>query len=128
MARDRGDRGPLEGYPNKYVGRLPVGALDKRGRFDTIGSTVYFADSEKRADAEALFGFRQELMRLTPLALLAGYKSPPSTPRRSSVMPNRTGSTTRGPSAATGSSSALSTSHRCPHAAGGFRWTTPRHS
>lgn len=73
VTKDRGP-GPLVGYPNSHVGPLPpdVGH-DLRGRWDTMGSTVYFADTERTAFAEVLRGFRRELIKLAPLADIAGF-------------------------------------------------------
>lgn len=73
VAKDRG-RGPLRGHPNRHVGPLhPAFVSDPRGRFDTIGSTVYFSDMPRTAFAEVLRGFRRELLKLAPLAEIAGY-------------------------------------------------------
>ena len=73
VVKDRG-RGPLKGYPNEHVGPYPRGSgADARGRFDTIGSTVYFSDTPETSFAEVLRGFRRDLLKLTPLARIAGY-------------------------------------------------------
>lgn len=61
VAKDR--YGALSVLPNSLVGPAPVGADasegDRRGRFDTIGSTIYLADSRRCAYAEVLVGFRK---------------------------------------------------------------------
>lgn len=49
--------------PNKIIGPLPITSTtvpspDSRGRFDTLGSTVYLAESKRCAYAEVLSGFR----------------------------------------------------------------------
>lgn len=76
VTKDRGERGVLQGYPNKWVGPLPPGVeADKRGRFDSVGSTVYFAASPECAFAETLTGFRKELLKIAPLAELVGAAS-----------------------------------------------------
>lgn len=43
---------------NEHVGPLPTDAADRRGRFDTIGRTVYFAEQASTAFAEVLQEFR----------------------------------------------------------------------
>lgn len=50
---------------NDRVGPLPAGQSDGRGRYDTRGRTVYFADAAKTALAEVLQHFRVEVMSLT---------------------------------------------------------------
>jgi hypothetical protein len=54
------------------VGPLPVGTDpaegDRRGRFDTRGSTIYLADSRECAYAEVLVGFRQERAKIAKAA------------------------------------------------------------
>lgn len=72
VAKDRG-RAALEGYPNTDVGQLPVGAPDRRGRWDTIGSTVYFADTPQTAFAEVLAPLKLNRQRLAVAAERAGY-------------------------------------------------------
>ena len=44
------------------------------GRYDTVGRTLYFADSRKCAYAEVLTGFRQERGALAADAASAGYE------------------------------------------------------
>lgn len=46
--------GILSVMENKRVGPLPDDALDRRGRFDTIGRTVYFGQTQTAAYAEVL--------------------------------------------------------------------------
>lgn len=43
---------------NEHVGPLPADLPDRRGRFDTIGRTVYFAEHPTTAFAEVLQDFR----------------------------------------------------------------------
>jgi hypothetical protein len=59
VAKDR--RGALTVHRNSIVGPFPFSsdAADRRGRFDTIGSTIYLADSRRCAYAEVLIGFRK---------------------------------------------------------------------
>lgn len=57
---------------NDRVGPLPLGKPDRRGRYDTLGRTVYFADTAKTALAEVLQHFRVEVMSLTKDALAIG--------------------------------------------------------
>lgn len=47
---------------NNRVGPLPPGTPDSRGRYDTLGSTVYFADTRKTALAEVLQALRSDVM------------------------------------------------------------------
>jgi len=68
-------RAALEGYPNSDVGELPRGTQDRRGRWDTIGSTVYFADSPQTAFAEVLAPLRSNRLRLAVAATRSGYAS-----------------------------------------------------
>ena len=76
VAKDRG-RGVLSGWPNALIGPPPVGADsgkgDPRGRYDTIGSTIYFADSRRCAYAEVLVGFRQKRASIAKLADTIGW-------------------------------------------------------
>ncbi|MBW0254478.1 MULTISPECIES: RES domain-containing protein [unclassified Cellulomonas] len=72
VAKDRG-RPALEGYPNSDVGPLPTGVPDRRGRWDTVGSTVYFADTPQTAFAEVLAPMRVDRLRLAVAAGRAGY-------------------------------------------------------
>lgn len=59
---------------NDRVGALPPGAPDRRGRYDTVGRTVYFADTAKTALAEVLQHFRAEVMAMTNDAAAVGRK------------------------------------------------------
>lgn len=60
MAQERYTRsgGILAVRVNEHVGPLPAEVPDRRGRFDTIGRTVYFADQATTAFAEVLQEFR----------------------------------------------------------------------
>lgn len=58
---------------NKYVGALPVGDPDPRGRFDTLGRTVYFGKTAQTSFAEVLQGFRLERLAVEADAAAAGY-------------------------------------------------------
>ncbi|GAA4424038.1 hypothetical protein GCM10023169_20380 [Georgenia halophila] len=49
---------------NAHVGPLPENSADRRGRFDTIGRTVYFAEHETTAFAEVLQPFRARRIAL----------------------------------------------------------------
>lgn len=57
---------------NDRVGPLPAGTPDRRGRYDTLGRTVYFADTAKTALAEVLQHLRVEVMSLTKDAVAIG--------------------------------------------------------
>jgi hypothetical protein len=57
---------------NNGVGSLPPGTPDRRGRYDTVGRTVYFADTAKTALAEVLQHFRVEVMSMTKDAVAIG--------------------------------------------------------
>lgn len=57
---------------NTIVGSIGGDVLDTRGRFDTLGRTVYFADSPETAFAEVLAPFRRERAALAPDAAAAG--------------------------------------------------------
>lgn len=50
--------GILAAPTNNLVGAGAPGSRDRRGRFDTLGTTVYFADSPDCCFAEVLQGFR----------------------------------------------------------------------
>lgn len=56
---------------------LPIGADpdagDPRGRFDTVGSTIYLADSRKCAYSEVLVGFRQQRAAIAKAAESIGW-------------------------------------------------------
>ena len=62
---------------NSLVGPPSVGSGvvkgDQRGRFDTVGSTVYLADSRRCAYAEVLSGFRKDRLALAKVALSIGW-------------------------------------------------------
>lgn len=62
IAKDR--HGALSVRKNTVVGPLPISpsatAADRRGRYDTEGSTIYLAEDRRCAYAEVLTGFRQE--------------------------------------------------------------------
>lgn len=74
VAKDRG-RTALEGYLNSDVGELPRGTPDRRGRWDTIGSTLYFADSPQTAFAEVLAPLKSNRLGLEVAATRSGYTS-----------------------------------------------------
>lgn len=57
---------------NDRVGPLAPGIPDPRGRYDTIGRTVYFAASPKVCLAEVLQAFRSEVMAMTKDATALG--------------------------------------------------------
>src|SRR5699024_9824698 len=59
---------------NVHVGPLPADVIEDRGRFDTLGRTVYFADSAEVAFAEVLQGFRRTRVAIAPDAEAAGRK------------------------------------------------------
>lgn len=65
-------RGVLSTRPNATVGPLPYGTPETRGRFDTVGRTVYFADSQACAFAEVLQGFRKARNALAADAIAIG--------------------------------------------------------
>lgn len=75
VAKDR--YGALTVRRNSIVGPLPVGtdpnAGDHRGRFDTIGSTIYLADSRACAYAEVLAGFRKDRASIAKAAESIGW-------------------------------------------------------
>lgn len=60
MAQERYTRsgGILAVRANEHVGPLPAEVPDQRGRVDTVGRTVYFAERETTAFAEVLQEFR----------------------------------------------------------------------
>lgn len=74
VAKDR--YGALSARRNDHVGPLPVGfdssAGDPRGRYDTLGSTIYLAGSRRCAYAEVLNGFRQERATIAEAAASIG--------------------------------------------------------
>lgn len=57
---------------NDRVGPLPAGTPDSRGRYDTLGRTVYFADTGKTALAEVLQHLRVRVMSLIKDAAAIG--------------------------------------------------------
>lgn len=75
VAKDR--HGALSVRPNSHVGPLPLGTDpsvgDRRGRFDTVGSTVYLADARRCAYAEVLIGFRQKRAAIAKVAESIGW-------------------------------------------------------
>ncbi|NUL49018.1 hypothetical protein F7P69_28005 [Cellulosimicrobium funkei] len=74
VAKDR--YGALSARRNELVGPPPAGsppgAGDSRGRYDTIGSTLYLADSRRCAYAEVLNGFRAERAQIARTAQSIG--------------------------------------------------------
>ncbi|MGP4968536.1 hypothetical protein [Glutamicibacter ardleyensis] len=70
VAKDR--YGAISVKVNDVAGPYPVGAFlsegDQRGRYDTVGSTVYMADSRCCAYAEVLSGFRLNRSSLAKVA------------------------------------------------------------
>lgn len=64
--------GPLSSPVNKHVGPLPAEMKESRGRFDTIGRTVYFGDTKECCFAEVLQEFRQDRQTLVADAKAAG--------------------------------------------------------
>lgn len=74
VAKDR--YGALSVRKNSLVGPMPIGsgaASDPRGRYDSIGSTVYLADSRQCAYAEVLLGFRQQRAAVAKAAESVGW-------------------------------------------------------
>ncbi len=57
---------------NDRVGPLPIGVPDRRGRYDTLGRTVHFADTAKTALAEVLQHLRVKLMSMAKDAAAIG--------------------------------------------------------
>lgn len=76
VAKDR-SRGALTGWKNAKVGRLPAELADEigdpRGRYDTLGSTIYLADSRRCAYAEVLIGFRRKRASIAKVADAIGW-------------------------------------------------------
>lgn len=74
VAKDR--HGALSARRNEHVGPMPVGfdsdAGDSRGRYDTLGSTIYLAESRRCAYAEVLNEFRQVRARIAQTATSIG--------------------------------------------------------
>ena len=74
VAKDR--YGALSARKNSIVGPMPIGTgavSDPRGRYDTIGSTIYLADSRQCAYAEVLLGFRQQRAAVARAAESIGW-------------------------------------------------------
>lgn len=57
---------------NTHIGPMSPDMIDGRGRFDTMGRTVYFADGARTAFAEVLQVFRQRRLAVAPDAEAAG--------------------------------------------------------
>lgn len=74
VAKDR--YGVLSARRNEHVGPMPVGfdsdTGESRGRYDTLGSTIYRADSRRCAYAEVLNSFRQERSKIAKAATSVG--------------------------------------------------------
>jgi len=64
----------LASHRNRIVGPLPDGVDERRGRFDRVGHTIYFASSQEAAFAKVLSVLRKDLVKLEPLAQSAGMK------------------------------------------------------
>lgn len=58
---------------NTHVGPLPDESPDRRGRFDTIGRTVYFGQTAEASFAEVLQDFRRKRLAMEADAKAAGY-------------------------------------------------------
>lgn len=75
VAKDR--YGALAVRKNPLVGPRPVGTDpavgDSRGRFDSLGSTIYLAESRQCAYAEVLTGFRRERAAIAKAAETIGW-------------------------------------------------------
>jgi hypothetical protein len=75
VAKDR--YGALSVRANSVIGPLPPGTDpavgDSRGRFDTVGSTIYLAESRQCAYAEVLLGFRKSRANIAELAEYIGW-------------------------------------------------------
>lgn len=74
VAKDR--YGALSVRKNSIVGPMPIGTAatsDSRGRYDSIGSTIYLADSRQCAYAEVLLGFRQQRASVAKAAESIGW-------------------------------------------------------
>ena len=76
VAKDR--YGALSVRKNSIVGPLPIGTDpadgDSRGRFDSLGSTIYLADSRQCAYSEVLGGLRQERASIAKAAESIGWE------------------------------------------------------
>ncbi len=74
VAKDR--FGALSARTNSIVGPMPIGtsaASDPRGRYESIGPTIYVADSRRCAYAEVLLGFRQQRAAVAQAAESIGW-------------------------------------------------------
>lgn len=75
MAKDR--YGALAVRENAVVGPRPLGTdpeeSDSRGRYDSLGSTIYLADSRGCAYAEVLGGFRKDYAAVAKVAESIGW-------------------------------------------------------
>jgi hypothetical protein len=76
VAKDR--YGALSVPQNTVVGPLPITSTtnpspDRRGRFDTLGSTIYLADTSRCAYAEVLAGFRKSRAAISKAAESIGW-------------------------------------------------------
>lgn len=76
VAKDR--YGALSVPQNTIVGPLPItsttrASSDRRGRFDTLGSTIYIAESGRCAYAEVLGGFRKSRAAIAKAAESIGW-------------------------------------------------------
>jgi hypothetical protein len=76
VAKDR--YGALTVPQNTIVGPLPITSTtrsspDRRGRFDTLGSTIYLAESNRCAYAEVLAGFRKNRATIAKAAESIGW-------------------------------------------------------
>ena len=75
VAKDR--HGALSARSNALVGPVPVGIDrsigDSRGRYDSLGSTIYLADSRQCAYSEVLIGFRQRRAAVARIAESVGW-------------------------------------------------------
>lgn len=75
VAKDR--YGALAVRTNEIVGPRAVGTAstqeDARGRYDSLGSTVYLADSRRCAYSEVLTSFRQSKAAITKVAASIGW-------------------------------------------------------
>ncbi len=58
---------------NKHVGRLADDMPDRRGRYDTLGRTVYFGKTAQTSFAEVLQDFRSKRIAVEADAAAAGY-------------------------------------------------------
>ncbi|MFP3460049.1 hypothetical protein R5O87_04260 [Arthrobacter globiformis] len=97
-------------------------AADSRGRYDSIGSTVYLADSRQCAYAEVLLGFRQQGASVAKAAESIGWTVDDYiTSVRAQAEEN--GGMSPGPSLSTGKWTVRYTRSGSPVRDGGFRST-----